>query len=333
MSKNKSKKNSTYTIGFIIIILLLVGIYYSVYSKDSSNDPINKVEDKKITTSEEISQNDNNNEDNQISYNGTLYYTKNSDNVVEIFSKKDNEEEKLIYTDSDEDNKIKFTHSMTNSAKILALIAPKNQDFGGSLYLINSDGSGEKEQIIEQFTSPQPPAISSDESNIAYVLFSNAEMEYGFSLYIMNLNGENKVKIDNDETMISNPTFDQNVKNIAYLKNNKLVYSDLDGAQKKEIYSLKSNEQLESMNWDNENSILISVYDGTKSKIISINPETNDNDILYEASYIITNPTYVDSDYTSLAFINSDTGKIEIMNVDGNISNITEATSIIKWLK
>lgn len=331
MTKNK-KNNSLYTIGFIIVILILLGVYYSVYSKDSNNDSsitnsnISE-ENNEQTANSQISAEEN----KQLGFSGTIYYTKDIDGKHEIYSQKDSEDPKLLFTDADEDEKIKFANSMTNSAKFLALIAPESEEFGGALYLINSDGSGDKQKIIDQFASPQPPVISPDGENIAYVLFSNAEMEYGFSLYIMNSNGENKVKIDTDSTMISNPVYDQDVKNIAYLKNNEIISSNLDGSEKNTIYELNTNDQLMSINWNNEKNILL-VIKNNNTKIVSVNPQTKQSKTLYEDTDLI-DATYVDSEGETLVFINNNSNHLEMINSKDDKKELIEATGIIRWLK
>ena len=75
------------------------------------------------------------------------------------------------------------------------------------LYSINEDGSGQKTKIINKFSTSQAPVINKDGSKIAYVNFSNAEFEYGFSLYVSDTDGNNKVKIDTDPSLISNFIF------------------------------------------------------------------------------------------------------------------------------
>ncbi len=332
MSKAK-KQNSLYVIGFILVTIIAMGIYFSVYSKNSDNkNTLNKTTNTSATnpTSSDASVTAAN---DTLNFSGTIYYTREEDGHYELFSKGNNSEEKLLYTDSDENEKIKFVKSMTSSAKFLALIAPNDQNFGGSLYLIASDGSGNKEKIVDEFASPQPPIISSDEEKIAYILFSNAEMEYGFSLYAMSKNGENKVKIDTSSSMISNPVFDQNSKNIAYLKDNEIIISDIDGAKKNTIYTLDNGNQLESINWDIETNILISVNNSTETEIINIDPTNGDTKSIYKSNDILTSPVFVDSDENIIAFVNSQTKNIEIVDLNDNKKDLVNATEIIRWLK
>lgn len=335
MSKKKNN-NLLYTIIFIIIALVAISYYFSTSKSDNN---INKTESSSksdTTKTEDTTKNKPDNSNDQgLNYYGKIYYIKNNDNNYQIFSKANSSDEQLLYTDNDEQEKIKFAKSMTNTAKFLALISEPNQTFGGSLYLINADGSGNKEKIIDNFISPQPPVISPDEAKIAYILFSNAETEYGFSLYIMNINGENKIKIDTDATMISNPVFDQNAKNIAYLKNNEIMSSDIDGTTKSSIYKLSTNETLNSINWDMEDEILLAINENSqkKSKIVSINTKNDDSKVIFESDANISDPIWLDTELSKIAYINTDSGKIELIDLNNNQITITEATGLIKWLK
>lgn len=332
---NKKNNNLIYTIVFIIITIGAISYYLSI-SKNDTNKNQNQDNTQKTET-----QNDSNTDKTQepekqgLNYYGKIYYIKNSNNTYQIFSKSHDSEEQLLYTDQDEKEKIKFAKSMTNTAKFLALISDPNQAFGGALYLINADGSGKKEKIIDNFISPQPAIISPDEQKIAYILFSNAETEYGFSLYIMNINGENKIKIDSDSTTISNPVFDQNAKNIAYLKNKEIVSSSIDGVTKNNIYKLNSNETLNSISWDIEEKILLAINDISqkKSKIISINTKNNDIKTIYESDSKISDPIWVDTELNKIAYTNTDSGNIELVDLNNNHIIITPSEGLIKWLK
>lgn len=335
---SKKNKNLIYTIVFIVIAIIVVSYYFSV-----SNNQTDKNQTNKLTQQSNPDEHNNNTLDsddkktsnNNLAYYGKIYFIKKTDGIYQIYSKENDNPEQLLYTDHDEDEKVKFAKSMTNSQKFLALIAPADLAYGGSLYLISADGSGNKEKIVDQFVSPQPPIISPDEEKIAYVLFSNAEMEYGFSLYIMDLNEENKVKIDSDPTMLSNPAFDQNAKNIAYLKNTEIITSDIDGKQKDVIYTLDKNESLNTINWNIGDKILIAIKNNNQNKttLIAIDNKNKSTQAIYESEGNLTDPIWIDTELNLIAFINSDNNQLEIVDLNQNSKNISQATGIIKWLK
>lgn len=335
---SKKKNNNMIYAGILLIVVIAVFGYY-VYANDS-NLPANletgATSIDNSTTSSDQESSDTNPKNESLTYSGNIYYIKETDGRYEIYTKKSNEDEKLLYTDTDENEKIKFAKSMTNSGKILALISPSDDTFGGSLYLIKADASGNKEKIIDNFVSPQPPVISPDENKIAYILFSNAEIEYGFSLYTMSLDGNNKLKIDTDSTMISNPVFSQNAKSIAYLKNNAVYVSDTDGVNKKSVLDLSNQETLNSLNWDLEDKILVSIYDSNKNITQIVSIDTTDDysqKTLCEFDGNIVDPIFVDNEYTKIAYLNSDTGYIELTDFSNNKINLIKATGLIKWLK
>ncbi|MCL5795494.1 MAG: hypothetical protein M1338_03990, partial [Patescibacteria group bacterium] len=133
-----------------------------------------------------------------------------------------------------------------------------NQCRNQSLWVVNT-GKGEKTELINNFASSVPPAISGDGKKVAYTVFSNAERDYGFTLLVSAIDGLNKVKLDNDGFSISCLAFSPNNDYVAYTKstdNSKVrsaIYkSKVDGTEVKEIYQTGEKEIIYSLDWTND---------------------------------------------------------------------------------
>lgn len=144
----------------------------------------------------------------------------------------------IVFTDSDESLKIKQVG--TTNAKgdeVLVVMGPTDREFGGSLWVIATDGSGKKTQLLEEFASPWPPALSPDGKKIAYVFFSNAENESGFSLIVANRDGTNKRELVRETQSITQPIFNVNGTIIAYLRGSSVVTITIGGGVAKELHN------------------------------------------------------------------------------------------------
>lgn len=110
-----------------------------------------------------------------------------------------------IFTDADNDLKIKSVGSITADGKnILANMGKKEQDFSGTLYFISTDGKANLTKILDEFSSPQPAVVNPKGNKVAYISFNNAEDKYGFSINSIDTKGENKKEIYSTKNAIFN---------------------------------------------------------------------------------------------------------------------------------
>lgn len=324
-------KNPNQKTLFVIIIFIIIGIGIVYYYNSSS---VKTVPSQIITSTTGSLLDDKQNslsKTNSQEFNGTLFYCLDNDKNYEIYAKKNNDVEKLIFTDKDEKEKIKFTPTMTYDGKIYAVMSDTNQVFGGSLYKIASDGSGTKEKVIDDFITSQAPVVSPDGTQITYVLFSNAEFDYGFSLYIANLKLENKVKIDVDPNTINNFTFNFDASQIVYQKGKEIIISDISGASKTSLYRLADDENYSGIaaNLPNDN-ILVTL----NNKIITINKNNKNSKIIYKSTdQKIANGIYVSADADQIAYIDKNTSNLNLIDLNNNMTNIGQASNIIQWQK
>jgi len=244
------KKNSNKNL-FVTLVMALVIVIIGIFIGNAGNNPTSNQDNSSSAktnsdtgTTEALSTSNLINE-----LNGTIIYASRTSAANEIYSVTVNTQPKKVYTDKNDDLKIKSMQSVTRSGKILAVMAPEDQQFGGSLYLISTDGSGKKDKLIDEFASTQTPVISPNSKKIAYIVFNNAETDYGFSLYVMNTDGTSKQKIASNPDELKIMSWNYTGDKISYLKGDSLkqsdiYYSDLSGNEtklisyKEKIYSL-----------------------------------------------------------------------------------------------
>lgn len=190
-----------------------------------------------------------------------IYLTKGT-NASSIFTYDlINKISKKIFTDSDEALKIKQVSGTANDGKhVLATLAGQNQEFGGSLYLIATDGTGTKNKLIDNFASPVGAVISPDGKKIAYTVFSNVETEYGFSLFAADADGNNATIVYRDPENITNYVFSPDGRHITFIKGGissatRLMSVKIDGTGAEEIYQTK--DIAYSLDWNDGEFVFI----------------------------------------------------------------------------
>lgn len=204
---------------------------------------------------------------------GQLFYTGLDGKSQAIFAYSMFERKsKKIFTDKDEDLKLKNVSSATNDGKnIFAVLGQAMQDFGGKLVEISTDGKGSITPLIDDFASPQAPVLSPDGQKILAVSFSNAEQSpdgVGFTLYVANRNGNNKRQIAQNPSGIFSAVWSDNAKKVAYFINDgqagfKLMIADIDQPQVHEIKSFQG--QVYSLSWRKNKLAFVMAKKGNKT--------------------------------------------------------------------
>lgn len=344
--KKQYKKEYNILIFIIIIIVVVVIGYFTSTAKDS----------KKISNNDRNQQSQNKNSGNAvgggpaeikttINYDGKIIFSEKKDNATFVYLKTSTDEKKLVFTDKDEEDKIKFFGGISDQGDILAVLALENQEFSGSLELIKTDGSGNRTKILDEFASFQAPRISPDARLISYILFSNAEIDYGFGLYVMNKLGQNKLKIDSDQTTINNIAWSQDSKKFCYIKGNnpkmQLFIADSEGFEQKKIYLIPADKTVLDLSWKS-NSILVTLNSLTgtnESEIIAIDPDTAKIATILKTSDYIAESEWATNSNDKIFYLSAknkeekNNYQLNIADINGNSSNLGSAKSIIGWFK
>lgn len=167
---------------------------------------------------------------------------------------------KTIYTDTDENLKIKkFGGLAYLSKEILVLIG---DDPIGKLEVIKADGSGQKSIINESFGNPSSLAISPDGKIIAFSNFSNVEADYGYNVYTISRDGQNRRKITGSVEEISSLSWNKDGSKLAFIKTYKdkrteIDVANLDSSKVGSIYN--SSQQILTLHWNPNNKITFSL--------------------------------------------------------------------------
>lgn len=338
-----NSKQSYKMLSIILVIISIGAIIYLLNSSlaktpqtSSQPTPSNSASSREQSSSESLQ---------SVKY---LILAQRSQGSTDIFIvNSQDKSKKTIYTDKDENEKIKSLGNITSTGKILALMAPKDSEFVGTLYLIKTDGSGQKEKLVENFASASSPLISPDGQKICYTLFSNAEADYGFGLIVANMDNSNKREIAKNSTSLAIYSWDQDSKNIYYSKaqgqnntplysynltnNDEQLLSSLDGY----VHSLSSSTNdkfVLSMSPDSSKFAQSEIYLLENKKLLQVTHDENyddyphlsrDNFIGYAAINYLANQSVI---YLP--------GKIKEISSQGkNQVDLVEGNFVIGWLE
>lgn len=332
-----NKKQQTTFITILIVLVGLGAVYFfakpQIVNKPSTNSN-SSPEIENVKTSNIISED--------------LIYAIRSDNYTDIYSansKGDNP--KKVYTDRDEDLKIKSLTSLTYNNRVLVAMAPKEEEFINSLYLIHTDGSGKKDKLTDNFASTTAPLISPNGQKIAYILFSNAEADFGFKLIVANSDNSNKRELLRDAAGINLYSWDPNSQFLSFsqgsIKDQTEIKSvDIGTLDQENI--LKTSGFVQHLAWIESNQFIYSSVpenkDYNKSEIYTyinkkINRLTNNNNL---DDYPQISPksqiAYISYNYEKSTPIIYQLGKINLTSINNSATTqLTDATIIVGWTR
>lgn len=195
-------------------------------------------------------------------------YAAVTDSKKEIFTNDiNNSSAKMIFTDSDESDKIKSIGGISNNNKILALFAPANQEFVGNLYEISLTEAGKSTKIADNFASSGIPKISPDGKKISYTLYSNAETDFGYKLIVSNIDGTSKKQLDNNDDNISIYGWSPDSAKVLYSKGSyedetKLYYADTNSLKLSDLISIKG--QIFNISWGANDIFVLNMKEKNK---------------------------------------------------------------------
>jgi Tol biopolymer transport system component len=139
--------------------------------------------------------------------------------ATEIFSVNlTDKKRRIIFTDRDENLKVRqLRRAVAATDEVLAYLAKKGEQEPKVLGMIKLTDPVKITTLLDGFGSSDVPIPSPDGKKIAYVVFSNADPDYGYSLLIMNRDGSNKRRLIKREKLIRGPAFSPDGQEIAFL--------------------------------------------------------------------------------------------------------------------
>lgn len=231
-----------------------------------------------------------------------IFATQDTDKK-EVIQSNTNSEKTTIFTDKDEEGKIKRWGGLSNLAKLLLL------DIGdGKLETVKVDEPRTRETIMEKFGVPQTLQISPDGKQIAYVSFSNAEADYGFGLYQMAKNGSNLRQILHSDQEIKNLAWNQDSSKIIFSQSigdkTEIKVADIPTNQIQSI--LETSQAVLGISVSAKNKIVFSVADPKNlatNEIDIMDLDGKNNQKIYSIKDRAALYPCVSSDFTYLAYL------------------------------
>lgn len=262
---------------------------------------------------------------------GKLIYATIKDGATTIFSVNDLKDTKELYSDKTSAEKITYINSALIQGKAEALTTK-------SRYAILSLNASNDTKFLDPKIGLQTDfAISPDQKKIAFIAFSNAEKDYGYSVNLINANGENLEKIYNSSSELSTITWSNNklffIKTLE--KGSSLTTITLTGKETQDIYTTSQ----EIIDFSIGNNILISETNDKKtSKIYSINFNGKNKKFIYEAKTLASSMV-ASPDNNKIAFLddtaiedNPSTSIYEVNLKTKKINKIAQGIKILDWL-
>lgn len=120
-----------------------------------------------------------------------------------------------VFTDADEREKMLMISNVSqNTGDVLAITNQDTKAKTGKLIGIHL-ANGSKTVLQTSFGVPRSWSISPDGEKFAYVLFSNVEENYGYTLYTESKTGERRTKLFNSSEEIKSPVWSPDGTKIA----------------------------------------------------------------------------------------------------------------------
>jgi hypothetical protein len=336
MKNIKKYQKAILTVIFLVVIGLLAWYINKYYiaakvstdgTKNSSTIPISTP----ITDNQETSDN--------------IIYATIKDNVTEINKTDIKANKKTLFTDKDEEqkiNKIGGYAYLSQEVLVVTGSAPI-----GKLKVIKTDGTGKSSTLIESFGVPRAITVSPDGKTIAFVTFSNVEVDYGYSIYTISRDGTNRRKIVTKEQEINYIALNKEADKISYVTTDSSGKSEIDTAEidtgkNNSIYS--SSDKILTLTWNQNNLISFTVAtDALKAgQVWKISPDGSSALKLYESKDSLPIFSAMSTDTLEFSFLlntydkNIDTAKEGTLNSikysGGNINKITNANMILGWI-
>lgn len=157
---------------------------------------------------------------NQSDFTAKIVYVVYNANAgtKEIYQTTAEKESQKIFTDADETEKLlKISNLAHLTGEILAIVSNEKIAHQGKLISINLRNS-QKKVLEENFGIPSSWSLAPDGKKFVFSQFSNLEDNYGYTLYVANLDGSNQRALGQSMTDIRSPAWNDDSSKVAYLK-------------------------------------------------------------------------------------------------------------------
>lgn len=169
----------------------------------------------------------------------------------------DDAKRRILFTDRDEALVVRFTKSTFDGGRfVLAALAKRGEQVASVLGEISFTPAAKVTTLLANFGTTEAPVMSEDGKRIAYIVFSNADPDYGYSLLLMNPDGSNKRRLVKKETLLTTPTFNPDGSRLAYLTDTgsgmAIESVDVSGSAAPQRIAEFANETVYDLSWGKE---------------------------------------------------------------------------------
>lgn len=251
-----------------------------------------------------------------------------------------------IYQSNNSQTILRKIGNIAQTKKIVALMSTTSSDEILDLFLIDAAKNNIAQKIKSDFISYDSlmPVISPDGQHIAYVQFSNAEVDYGYNLYLLNLASLKINKIITTPNPISLLSWSPDNSSIAYCvqdKSNKVYLKSVNIASNKITALYTSSNDIVTLDWAIANQIYMVIenpkisvahypiykYNLTTKKLAQISNITSNGLSFKGTTDYLAYTTYAGTTKKNLY----SQIKVLILNTD-QVITIDRSSQIIGWL-
>lgn len=250
-----SQKNIIITIIIVALLVLLVGI---LVFKDQ-NKELNNTASALKKSSDFVKV------DGSQTIGGKIYYTTYKDGVTEIIaydlSQKEN---KLVYSDADEDYKLTTFGSFAYLSQEYVVLQKKDNDQQlVKIKLTDTTDVNDKKVLSENFTPLESLAASPDGQTIFYSNWLTQDGKKKYYLYQTTLENKNLRQFFVSEDPIKNIVSNKNGSEVAFLQGSeRIIVLNLDTLKEKEIYH--SSGKIYSLTWHENGNLIFTESENEK---------------------------------------------------------------------
>jgi WD40 repeat protein len=251
---------------------------------------------------------------------------------------------KVIFTDKDEDQKIKVAADIAYLSREVLLFM--GGDTSGKLFIVKLDGTGAKE-VINDFAKPLALAISPDGQKIAYVIFSNVEGSYGNNIVVMSRKGANRRVLFNSQDTISSLSFSEDGSELIFAKtgtNGRSAISKLSLDNPKENVIYQGDANIPTLSWSKSGQIIFTLADTkfTSSSVFMMNESGGKLQKILETKNGVASFPELANDLLDISYLAATyqgkfatgvSGDVKVSTAKGqNIAKIASGIQVLGWL-
>lgn len=236
-------------VGFVVAIVVAVGIFWYIRQRGyrfEQDTGVGPPPGPQIIEEEK---------DTPTAYEIVGYTTSSAGTEIFTISPFD-AKRRIVFTDRDENLKIKTLRStFGDGRRVLAHLAKKNEHTPTVLGVLTIEGAAGITTLLENFGATEAPVPSPDGKKVAYIVFSNADPDVGYSVMVMNNDGSNKRRLIRRDALITSLAFAPDGTKLAFVADTgsgmAIQTVNIDGSTEAVMIAEYTNEIVYDLRWGN----------------------------------------------------------------------------------